>query len=129
MLSRAGTAVGSALIGQAFTRPVMEHGKPKKDADGNVVTEPDPAWFQSRPSAAGTGYDPLATSASNLGPENKDLVAAYRERRAAAARLDGVDPAPRRPRRAAGQRLRPRPGHQPRVRRAAGRTASPGCAA
>ena len=92
MLSRAGTTVGSALIGQAFTRPVMENGKAKKDADGNVVTEPDPAWFQSRPSAAGTGYDPLATSASNLGPENKDLVAAYLERRATAARLDGVDP-------------------------------------
>jgi K+-transporting ATPase ATPase C chain len=93
MLSRAGRPVGSALIGQAFTRPVMEHGKPKKDADGNVVTAAEPAYFQSRPSAAGTGYDPLATSASNLGPENKDLIAAYRERRATAARLDGVVPA------------------------------------
>jgi potassium-transporting ATPase KdpC subunit len=92
MLSRAGRPLGSALIGQAFTRPVMVHGKPRKDADGNVVTAADPAYFQSRPSAAGTGYDPLATSASNLGPENKDLIAAYRERRAAAARLDGVAP-------------------------------------
>jgi K+-transporting ATPase ATPase C chain len=92
MLSRAGRPLGSALIGQAFTRPVMVHGKPRKDTDGNVATAADPAYFQSRPSAAGTGYDPLATSASNLGPENKDLVAAYRERRAAAARLDGVAP-------------------------------------
>jgi K+-transporting ATPase ATPase C chain len=47
--------VGSSLIGQSFT-----------DADGN----PLPRYFQSRPSAAGAGYDPLATSASNLGPEN-----------------------------------------------------------
>lgn len=92
LVTRDGRTVGSALIGQAFTRPVLEHGKPKVDAAGTVVTAADPAYFQSRPSAAGTGYDPLATSASNLGPENRDLVAAYRERRAAAARLDGVAP-------------------------------------
>lgn len=55
LLLRNGQPVGSALIGQSFT-----------DADGN----PLPQYFQSRPSAAGTGYDPLATSASNLGPEN-----------------------------------------------------------
>ena len=47
--------MGSSLIGQSFT-----------DADGN----PLPQYFQSRPSAAGDGYDPLATSASNLGPES-----------------------------------------------------------
>jgi K+-transporting ATPase ATPase C chain len=50
-----GKAVGSSLIGQLFT-----------DADGN----PLPQYFQSRPSAAGDGYDPMATSASNLGPES-----------------------------------------------------------
>jgi len=67
-----GTVVGSALIGQSFD------GKPE--------------YFQSRPSAAGDGYDPLASSASNLGPENEDLLAAIEERRAAAAELDGTDP-------------------------------------
>jgi K+-transporting ATPase ATPase C chain len=47
--------LGSSLIGQSFT-----------DSDG----KPLPQYFQSRPSAAGNGYDPLATSASNLGPES-----------------------------------------------------------
>jgi K+-transporting ATPase ATPase C chain len=50
-----GKPVGSSLIGQLFT-----------DDKGNVL----PQYFQSRPSAAGAGYDPLSTSASNLGPEN-----------------------------------------------------------
>lgn len=50
-----GKLVGSSLIGQSFT-----------DADGNAL----PQYFQSRPSAAGDGYDPLSTSASNLGPED-----------------------------------------------------------
>ncbi len=84
--------VGSDLIGQAFTRPVLENGQPKKDAEGNPVVEANPAYFQSRPSAAGNGYDPLSTSASNLGPENKDLIAAITARRATAAKLDGVAP-------------------------------------
>jgi K+-transporting ATPase ATPase C chain len=87
-----GTTVGSTLIGQAFTRPVLVGGRAKKDAHGTPVVEPDPGYFQGRPSAAGTGYDPLATSASNLGPDNPDLVAAIDKRRETAARLDGVDP-------------------------------------
>ncbi|MCW6004422.1 potassium-transporting ATPase subunit C [Micromonospora sp. CPCC 205371] len=51
----AGERVGSRLIGQAFV-----------DRDGNPIRW----YFQSRPSAAGDGYDPTATSASNLGPES-----------------------------------------------------------
>ena len=93
IVHRGGRAVGSDLIGQAFTRPVLENGQPQKDAAGNPVVQADPSYFQSRPSAAGAGYDPLATSASNLGPENKDLIASVKERRAAAAQLDGVRPA------------------------------------
>jgi len=55
IINVSGKPVGSKLIGQLFT-----------DKDGN----PLPQYFQSRPSAAGTGYDPMASSASNLGPES-----------------------------------------------------------
>src|SRR5665647_484310 len=92
LVVRGGKTVGSDLIGQAFTRPVLENGQPKKDAAGNPVAEADPKYFQSRPSAAGLGYDPTSSGASNLGPENKDLIASIKERRATAARLDGIDP-------------------------------------
>ena len=92
LVTRDGRTVGSTLIGQAFTRPVLEHGKPKVDAAGTVVTAADPAYFQSRPSAAGAGYDPLATSASNLALDNPVLVKQVRQRQAQAAALDGVAP-------------------------------------
>ena len=70
-----GEVVGSAIIGQSFA-----------DADGVAL----PEWFQSRPSAAGAGYDGGASSGSNYGPENDDLVAAIGERQATIADLDGV---------------------------------------
>lgn len=92
LVVRNGTTVGSSLLGQGFTRPVLKNGQPTKDADGNPVVEANPTYFQSRPSAAGDGYDPLSSSASNLGPENKDLITSIEERRATAAKLDGIDP-------------------------------------
>jgi K+-transporting ATPase ATPase C chain len=49
------TTVASAIVGQLFT-----------DKDGNPLVQ----YFQTRPSAAGEGYDPTATAASNLGPES-----------------------------------------------------------
>ncbi|MEO6533626.1 MAG: potassium-transporting ATPase subunit KdpC [Pseudolysinimonas sp.] len=75
LISSGGQVVGSALIGQSFT-----------DEKGN----PLPEWFQSRPSAAGDGYDGAASSGSNLGPNSSVLVKAIKQRQAAIEKSDGV---------------------------------------
>ncbi|KQX07043.1 MULTISPECIES: potassium-transporting ATPase subunit KdpC [unclassified Leifsonia] len=70
-----GKVIGSSLIGQGFT-----------DADGDAL----PEWFQSRPSAAGDGWDAAASSGSNLGPNSDDLATAIGDRQAAISKADGV---------------------------------------
>ena len=66
-------AVGSQLVGQR--------------TGGDAAT-----LFQSRPSVAGDGYDPLSTGGSNLGPLSEELVASIEDRRAEVAAREGVDP-------------------------------------
>jgi K+-transporting ATPase ATPase C chain len=67
-----GKLVGSKIIGQSFQRPVLDKkGKPK-EVEEEVVTEADPRYFQSRPSATeGGAYNAAASTFSNRGPNDK----------------------------------------------------------
>jgi potassium-transporting ATPase KdpC subunit len=82
LVSFHGRVVGSRLLCQEFL-----------DAKGN----PLPQYFQPRPSASATsatnqtgGCNPLASGASNLGPNNPVLVQAIKQRKAQIAKFDHV---------------------------------------
>ncbi len=66
-----GKLVGSKIIGQNFGTPVLEKNGKVKEVKGAVVTEPDPRYFQSRPSATeGGAYNAAASTFSNRGPNS-----------------------------------------------------------
>jgi K+-transporting ATPase ATPase C chain len=66
-----GKLVGSKIIGQNFGTPVLEKSGKPKEVKGAVVTEPDPRYFQSRPSATeGGAYNGAASTFSNRGPNS-----------------------------------------------------------
>jgi len=67
-----GKLVGSKIIGQSFKQPVIgKNGKPEEKEE-ELVTEADPRYFQSRPSATeGGAYNAAASTFSNRGPNDK----------------------------------------------------------
>src|ERR1700675_466868 len=66
-----GKLVGSKIIGQNFGTPVREKNGKVKEVKGAVVTEPNPLYFQSRPSATeGGAYNAAASTFSNHGPNS-----------------------------------------------------------
>src|SRR5271157_390561 len=73
-----GKLVGSKIIGQNFGTPVLEkNGKPK-EVKGAVVTEADPRYFQTRPSATeGGSYNAAASTFSNKGPNSVKTKEAF----------------------------------------------------
>src|SRR5581483_3913980 len=66
-----GKLVGSKSIGQSFRRAVIgKNGRPVEKEE-EVVTEADPRYFQSRPSATEGGeYNAGASAFSNRGPNS-----------------------------------------------------------
>lgn len=75
---------------QANGSIVYHNGKPiASSIMGQLWTKPQ--YFHGRPSAAGKGYDPTSTGATNLGPTSKKLIDATKATIAALAK-ENPDP-------------------------------------
>jgi K+-transporting ATPase ATPase C chain len=71
LVIRKGTVIGSSLLAQGFN---------------------DPRYFHPRPSAAGQGYDPANSGASNLGPLSQKLIDGAKQRIAAYRAENNLSP-------------------------------------
>jgi K+-transporting ATPase ATPase C chain len=71
LVTRNGVVIGSEWIGQNFARP---------------------EYFQPRPSAAGTGYDAVASGGTNLDPYNPKLIADVHQLAADYRERNGLQP-------------------------------------
>ena len=70
-------------------RPARHRGRLEPDRSG---IRRRPAWFVGRPSAAGDGYDAMASGGSNLAADSPELQPLVEQRRAEIAAANGVDP-------------------------------------
>ncbi|MGA8746564.1 MAG: potassium-transporting ATPase subunit C [Solirubrobacterales bacterium] len=82
-----GKVIGSSLIGQSFSHPVIgKNSKPELNEEGEEVLAPDKGYFQPRPSQ--TGYSGNASFFSNLGPNSVKAREKVREYITAYIRLE-----------------------------------------
>jgi K+-transporting ATPase ATPase C chain len=95
------TGVVFPIVLAGLARPLFPH-----QADGSLVARVDvvvgsdnigqnfsgPGYFHSRPSAAGAGYDAVASGGTNFGPDNPKLRDSVRGLAQAYRRTNGLPP-------------------------------------
>src|SRR5579863_6232796 len=83
-----GRLVGSKIIGQNFSLPLLKNGKVEM-SKGEPVTAPDKRYFQTRPSGTTPSDNDAATTFANYGPNSTVTKAALVSHIAAYIALNG----------------------------------------